>query len=291
MAGLTKMASADTRHFRIDGPAVISFSGGRTSGLMLYRILEACGGKLPDDIRVVFANTGKEMPETLDFIKECGDQWNVAITWLEYADHDDPQKRWKIVDYDSASRYGEPFAAMIGRNKILPNPVMRLCTGNMKIRPTKFFVQQVLGWTHWDLVIGFRADEPRRVARLQEPSAEPYDRIAPLAAAGVAVGDVSAFWQANSFDLRLPSNNGKTMHGNCDLCYLKSVHLIYSLIREDPQRALWWMEQEKKIGPRGRCMNFRNDRPSYARLYEMAHDQTEMFGFSDDPIMDCACTD
>lgn len=34
-----------TNPFHIDGPAVVSFSGGRTSGLMLYRILDAWGGQ------------------------------------------------------------------------------------------------------------------------------------------------------------------------------------------------------------------------------------------------------
>jgi len=42
--------------YKIEGPALISFSGGRTSGYMLYKILEAYDGKLPNDIHVVFAN-------------------------------------------------------------------------------------------------------------------------------------------------------------------------------------------------------------------------------------------
>lgn len=46
--------------FFIKGPAVISFSGGRTSGYMLWRILQAHDGKLPDDVYVMFANTGLE---------------------------------------------------------------------------------------------------------------------------------------------------------------------------------------------------------------------------------------
>ena len=52
-------------------PAVISFSGGRTSGYMLKHILDTHGGRLPEDLSVVFANTGMERPETLDFI-DCG---------------------------------------------------------------------------------------------------------------------------------------------------------------------------------------------------------------------------
>ena len=65
--------------FLSDGPTVISFSGGRTSGLMLRRVLDAHGGALPPDVHVVFTNTGKERPETLAFVAECARQWGVAI--------------------------------------------------------------------------------------------------------------------------------------------------------------------------------------------------------------------
>ena len=47
-----------------DGNIQISFSGGRTSAYMLHQILEA-NGNLPDRVQVMFANTGREMPETL----------------------------------------------------------------------------------------------------------------------------------------------------------------------------------------------------------------------------------
>ena len=61
-----------------EGNVQIAFSGGRTSAYMLHHILEANGG-LPDRANVVFANTGREMPETLDFVQECSDRWSVPI--------------------------------------------------------------------------------------------------------------------------------------------------------------------------------------------------------------------
>lgn len=57
--------------YLITEPTSISFSGGRTSGYMLYKILQANGGKLPDDAVVLFANTGKEDEATLKFINDC----------------------------------------------------------------------------------------------------------------------------------------------------------------------------------------------------------------------------
>lgn len=260
---------------------------------MLWKILEAHGGKLPDDVHVLFANTGKEMPETLDFIHECSQHWNVPIIWLEYADNDDPQRRWREVTYNTASRDGEPFAALIGRKQFLPNPVTRICTIEMKIRVMKLYAQQVLGFDHWDVAIGYRADEQRRVAKLSAPHKEPYDRFAPLAQSGITALDVMRFWQAQPFDLRLGNMNGKTMHGNCDLCFLKGNTQVFALIREKPERALWWIEQEKRILANGKGNGhlFRSDRPSYSDMYRMAFDQGEMFCFDDETILDCACTD
>ena len=73
-----------TNPYFIDEPAAVSFSGGRTSAYMLYKILEAHGGKLPDHIKCLFSNTGKELPETLDFVQACSDNWGVEIVWLEF---------------------------------------------------------------------------------------------------------------------------------------------------------------------------------------------------------------
>ena len=70
--------------FKITEPTCISFSGGRTSAYMLYRILEAHDMQLPDEVVVCFANTGKEEEATLEFVRDCEKYWNVPIVWLEY---------------------------------------------------------------------------------------------------------------------------------------------------------------------------------------------------------------
>ena len=70
--------------FLLETPGVINFSGGRTSGYMLRKILDAFDNKLPDDLPVVFANTGKEMPQTLDFVHDCSTHWDVPIVWVEW---------------------------------------------------------------------------------------------------------------------------------------------------------------------------------------------------------------
>lgn len=284
--------------FRIEGPACISFSGGRTSGYMLWRILQAHGGALPEDVVVCFANTGREMPETLDFVQECSERWSVPITWLEYRPKVDKRKQFAVVTHETASRRGEPFEALITDRNYLPNPVTRFCTVELKIRPMHKFLRS-LGWDEWTSCIGIRADEERRLAKMRARgrSTETPDETpcAPLGEAGVTVEDVGAFWAANDFDLRLPNMNGRTMHGNCDLCFLKGGDQVLSLIRENPQRAVWWMAQEARIASagkfRGDGARFRSDRPSYAEMHRMATAHGELFAFDDEALQDCACTD
>ena len=88
--------------YKIEGPALISFSGGRTSGFMLKQIVDAHDAVLPEDVHITFANTGKEMPETLDFVRDCGEHWGVKINWLELEIGDEkPIYRTKIVDYEA----------------------------------------------------------------------------------------------------------------------------------------------------------------------------------------------
>jgi len=48
------------------------------------------------------------------FVKRCGDEWGVPITWLEYMD---AAPRWREVTFETASRDGEPFEALIGRKR------------------------------------------------------------------------------------------------------------------------------------------------------------------------------
>lgn len=282
--------------FKVEGPAVISFSGGRTSGYMLWRILQAHGGVLPDDVKVVFANTGKEMPETLDFVEECSQRWNVPVVWIENRPRNEArQKEFAIVDHATASRNGEPFAGLIAERKFLPNPIARFCTVELKIRPMHRYLKSI-GFTEWTSYIGLRADEQRRVARLGNQDYGKHEtKEAPLARVGVAKADVGRFWAAQPFDLRLPNMNGTTMHGNCDLCYLKGGNQVLALIREKPSRAIWWIEQEKAVNSSGAVTGrgglFRSDRPSYQQMYDMATNHGELFAFEDESLIDCACTD
>lgn len=220
--------------FLISEPTCISFSGGRTSAYMLWKVLEANDG-LPDSCKVIFANTGKEHEETLKFVDRIQHRWGVNITWLEYRAPSD----FEVVDFVTASRNGEPFEAIIKHRGMLPNTRSRFCTVELKIRTMSRYIKRHLGWTEWNQMIGIRADEQRRAARLQ-PDTKGETPITPLHAAGITKQEVLYFWANQPFDLGLPVIEGETIGGNCDLCFLKSHNKLKTLIAADPQRATWW---------------------------------------------------
>ncbi len=285
--------------YKIQSPALISFSGGRTSGYMLHKILEAHNGKLPDDVYVVFANTGKEMPETLDFINDCEKKWNVKIHWLELDIHNErPIYRNKEVSYETASRNGEPFTALIERKKMLPNEAMRICTAELKVSVMSRFMRSK-GYKEWFNVIGLRYDEMRRVAKQKaqnDRDVNKWETLMPIYEAQATIEDVSEFWQNNDFDLQLPNMGGKTLAGNCDLCYLKGKQTLTKLIKERPSLADWWIEQEQKVakykkdyGSNYRA-TFKSNGLGYINLVEITERTVEL-DLLDDDGRSCFCHD
>ena len=223
-----------------EGNVQIAFSGGRTSAYMLHHILEA-NGNLPDRAVVAFQNTGREMPQTLDFVAEVGERWNVPIIWLEY----DPSEEslFRQVSHNSASRNGEPFEALIRKRKYLPNQQARFCTIELKIRTAKRYLRS-LGWDYWVNCVGLRADEQRRIQPEGVKLRDRWTVWQPLNHAGVSKRDVQAFWNAQPFDLRLPNVKGNTALGNCDGCFLKSEATLAMLARDYPHLHRWWADME-----------------------------------------------
>jgi 3'-phosphoadenosine 5'-phosphosulfate sulfotransferase (PAPS reductase)/FAD synthetase len=269
--------------YKIIEPTCISFSGGRTSAYMLYKVLEAHQMSLPEEAIVCFANTGKEDEATLRFVERCSTEWNVEIHWLEYRDATPAFER---VTFETASRNGEPFEAIIKKRQYLPNPVTRFCTSDLKIRTIHKYLKS-LGWEHNETMdwVGMRADEQRRAAKIADKS-----RI-PLVAAGVTKETVGEFWRNQSFDLELPNINGVTYHGNCDLCFLKGGSQVLSLIAEKPERAIWWASMESlALASKPSGAVFRSDRPSYASMLKFSADQSDMFDPDDESIA-CFCGD
>lgn len=275
---------------------MVSFSGGRTSAYMLRRLLDWHGGRLPADCHVVFANTGKENEATLRFVRDCCVNWDVPIVWVEYLPDGDG---WRQVTFETASRNGEPFEALIQKRNYLPNPVARFCTVELKILRIADYMRS-LGRQEFDVLVGIRADEPVRVAKLradQSGGTRGITRRAPLAEMGIGRWEVGSYWNNSPFDLALPNDGGVTMEGNCDLCFLKHSAIVMSLIAKTPAKAVWWAKQEHSI-TNPKITNggtFRSDRPSYAQMLAFSQAQADAFGHAaagaEDGIECLGCTD
>ena len=284
--------------YRTDENTLISLSGGRTSGLMMYKVLEEYDFKLPDYFKVCFANTGKEMPQTLDFLHKMSQEWGFDLVWLEYAgrdaipaDPENPEARAKynsyfnVVDYKTASRDGKPFEKLLECVGQMPNSVARFCSGQLKIRTMRRYLQSI-GWdSPYIDFIGIRADEQRRAVKLHGKFSEGRDAFCPLYVDGVTVQDVSDFWKSHHFDLELPNNNGVNDWGNCDLCFLKGQGKRLSIIRERPDLADWWIRMEEMKGDQFDRMGY-----SYEQARVIATDQMSMFN-TDDETIPCFCGD
>ena len=223
------------------------------------------------------------------FVDRCSREWGVPITWVEYRDAEETKDRFGVVTFETASRDGEPFEAIIRKRNYLPNPVSRFCTVEMKVRAIHRYLKSV-GWTEWDSMLGIRADEPRRAAKVgNQDYGSHEEKRAPLFTAGVTKEMVGEFWRNQSFDLELPNINGVTMHGNCDLCFLKGGSQILSLISEKPERAVWWARMEAlALASKPSGAVFRSDRPSYSQMLKFSQEQRDMFDPTDEGIA-CFC--
>ena len=288
--------------YYIDEPAVVSFSGGRTSGYMLAEILEAHGGILPNHIKVVFANTGKEMPETLDFVHQCERELSIDIAWVECKARKGIEGIGEnkyiyetiVTNYENAARNGEPFESMLIARAYLPNVVARFCTKELKVKRIKDYMTSQ-GIDDFLNIIGIRYDEPRRAIKLHGQRSEGNECYLPLWVDGKTKNDVGDFWKSMPWDLNLPNNNGVTDWGNCDLCFLKGTGKRLAIIKARPDLADWWIRMEEESPKRSTIADsdgarFRKDSPSYEALLKIASDTDDMFGFDDESIP-CFCGD
>jgi 3'-phosphoadenosine 5'-phosphosulfate sulfotransferase (PAPS reductase)/FAD synthetase len=277
--------------FLIKGPALISFSGGRTSAYMLSRILQAHGGTLPPDVVVAFANTGKEREETLRFVHECGSRWGVPVRWLEFITDlasVGPAGRFEEVGFNSASRKGEPLDRLILRKQSLFSTMRgRWCTERCKVGVLIDFAATLgLGPGDYTEVIGYRADERDRVVELPlSPRNQGHLLAFPLAEAGVRKPDVLAWWSEQPFDLRLRRGTG-----NCDHCPFLSDKARIARARLDPDGLDWWHRHEEERHFSFGRMSIADIRAHVAKTPTLELDDMEAEGADSECVGWCAAS-
>ena len=215
---------------------LISFSGGRTSAFMTQWLIKNKSDQY--EFIVVFANTGKEREETLEFVQKCDEHFGLNVVWVEAITNPEHGKgvRAKVVDFKTASRNGEPFDAMIAKHG-MPSVKSPHCTRELKKYAIQAYARSI-GWKRWITAIGIRVDEIDRVA----PDAKKQRFIYPLVSdIPTRKNDINKFWRDMPFDLRL-----KTYEGNCDLCFKKSFRKLMTIVNEQPELTQWWKNIELK---------------------------------------------
>lgn len=215
---------------------VVSVSGGRTSMFMAYWIKTS--GLFKDiHTKFIFANTGKEREETLDFVNECDIRFNLGVIWIEADIRPKKGKgtSYKITNYKNAKRKGEPFDTLVKKYG-LPNNNFGHCTRDLKRVPIIKATKALLGHNVYT-AIGIRQDERNRINRV---SAKKDRYIYPLVDVfPVNEKFIREWWDSQDFDLQL-----KDYQGNCDLCFKKSLRKRLTILKENPSIAKDWEKWE-----------------------------------------------
>ena len=215
---------------------LISFSGGRTSAYMTWWLLNNMQHKY--EIIVVFANTGKEREETLEFVNRCDIEFGFNVVWVEAFVHYEKNKGTThvVTNYKDAERNGQPFEDVIYKYGI-PNQNAPHCSRELKKQPIKSYARSI-GWTDYETALGIRSDEPKRLDWVAKRKNK-FLYFAELF--HVTQSDVNNFWSKQSFDLQL-----KSYEGNCDLCWKKGLRKLMTIVKDNPELADWWREMDEK---------------------------------------------
>lgn len=248
---------------------LISFSGGETSALMTKLIYERMAGRY-DDICTIFANTGQENEETLQFVKRCDDAWAWGVVWVEASVNSEAGEGTKarVVTFDTASRDGRPFEDVIKKYGI-PNKAMPHCTRELKFRPINAYARDQLGWPtgSYDKAIGIRVDEIDRMNPGADQARIVYPMVKPFPHRKI---DVNEFWAKNGWRLNI-----KGYQGNCKWCWKKSLRKHLTIISETPDAYAFPERMEQKYpfagpGSTGEPKRFFRDNRTVADIRKMA---------------------
>lgn len=223
---------------------LVSFSGGRTSALMCKFIKEH--PKYKDwNVLFIFANTGREKNETLDFVHRCDIEFDLNLIWVEAVINPLKGKGtyYNVINFETAQRIGSKnkplFKSLIEKHG-LPSKIFRHCTRDLKETPINKFASEYFDGKDYFTALGIRADEKHRI------SSDPK-KVYPLAELNIDEKFVRGWWKNQKFDLQL-----KDYEGNCDLCFLKSKRkritiLIESMKKNNVELISFWKDLEEEF--------------------------------------------
>jgi hypothetical protein len=234
---------------------LVSFSGGETSAFMAQWLWK--NKQHVFDMAFVFANTGQENEQTLEFVEKCSKHFGFDVFWVEgkFNKTHGIGTKSKIVDFNSADRNGKRFEEMISIYGI-PNQANPQCTRELKLAPINHFTRNVLKWKKFSTAIGIRLDESDRINSKGKERKIIYPLISNKFIPSTKQ-DVNKFWESMPFRLEL-----KGYQGNCKWCWKKSVKKLQKIAFENPEHFDFPSKMEEKYGnffPQQRLENFINE--------------------------------
>lgn len=232
---------------------LVTFSGGETSAFMGQWLNKKMQDKY--EMLFVFANTGVESNETLDFVHKCEKEFGLDIKWIEAKVYHNQRKStgFKIVDYNSVTRNTDwkhrtdtPFEEVVKKYGI-PNHSRLHCTRELKMNPIKNYAKSVWGKEKYYLALGIRIDEIDRI----NPKKDELRLVYPLIQKDMqpmTKKHINFWWNQQPFRLNL-----KGYQGNCGACYKKSNNKLMQMVKDDINYFEFLDYLENKYGnPNGR---------------------------------------
>lgn len=219
---------------------LVSFSGGETSAYMAQWFWKNKHDEF--DMVFVFANTGQENEETLQFIDKCSNHFGFPVIWIEAKVYHNERKSngFKVVDFKTADRTGKVFEQIIKKHGI-PNLNAPHCTRELKQIPIKAYAKSI-GWDDYFTAIGIREDEADRIS----PKAKENKLLYPLISQSfrpMTKSKINFWWNQQPFRLDL-----KGYQGNCKWCWKKNIHKLYKIASENPEHFNFPVKMEQKYG-------------------------------------------
>ena len=164
---LTKLKKNHTFFYEhkdhVEWPHIVKFSGGRSSGMLLFILLEAGILKAERGDVIVFNNTSAEHPETYKYIKKCKEivenTYGIPFLWVEHCTYEDSRggeyvrlTSFRLVNSEPYSTTnpegyhwrGEVYEEVLSLAGYLPTLFQRTCTSSMKLEVTRMFLKEWL---------------------------------------------------------------------------------------------------------------------------------------------------
>ena len=265
---------------------MVTVSGGRSSARMARHIQTSEKYKEYEKV-FVFANTGKERPETIEFLKKIENEWSIPLVKIEgvYSEIMGVGVRFKIVDWENLDMSGRVYEEAVkhknkGDFKGLPHKDAPYCSEMLKTLPCKKLCDEIFGVNNYIKAIGYRKEDmPRRISFGEIKSDK--SRIFPLLTDfNFPIGQsyLNKWWDKQPFKLGI---HGKL--GNCEDCWKKSDATLIDNIRFGTRFIDWNRRMEHEYDN----TSFRGNK-SIDDLVKMAElPFTPEFDFTEDG--NCVC--